>query len=171
MIIPVSRHYIMDAFRENPEHSAANIFSKQMQEERARRFTPAKTDQWRDNYTDALLYTQGFTDLKLEPKYQDKWIRDLHEYLYTKLRVDEDSIVKLVSLEAAMVTKLKEQADGIHPDYVDTQVKKMREMETESVAQMQQIIGSEAKYEKFRKFSEDYYYSEYLKRAPAQNRQ
>ncbi len=168
LAIPTSRIFIFDLFKQDNVNTGAQIFSQQMQTERARRFEPTKSDQWRENYTDALLYTKGYAELKLTPNYQDKWIRDLHEYLYTKLRVDEDSIVKLVSLEAAMVTKLKEEADSIHPDYVDQQVSKMRGMESESVAQMQKLIGSDKKFEQFRKFSEDYYYQEYLKRSPAQ---
>lgn len=168
MAIPTTRHLILNSLQKNNIDTAAQNFSKEMQTERARRFDPPKIDEWRDNYTDALLYTRGYADLKLEQKFQDKWIRDLHDYLYTKLRVDEDSIVKLVSLEAAMVTKLKEEAESIHPDYVEQQVNKMREMEKESVAQMQQIIGSSAKFENFRKFSEEYYYKEFLKRAPAE---
>ena len=166
--IPTSRNFIIESLQKNNIDSAAQSFSKEMQTERARRFEPPKTDDWRDNYTDSLLYTRGYADLKLEQKFQDKWIRDLHDYLYTKLRVDEDSIVRLVSLEAAMVTKLKEEADSIHPDYIEQQVKKMRDMEKESVTQMQQIIGSNSKFESFRKFSEGYYYQEVLKRAPAQ---
>ncbi len=167
-VIPTSRKFIIESVQRNNIDSAAQNFSKEMQTERARRFEPPKTDEWRDNYTDSLLYTRGYADLKLEQKFQDKWIRDLHDYLYTKLRVDEDSIVRLVSLEAAMVTKLKEEADSIHPDYIEQQVKKMRDMEKESVTQMQQIIGSSSKFESFRKFSEGYYYEEVLKRAPAQ---
>ena len=154
--IPPTRSFLLSSLRKNNIDSAAQIFSKEMQTERARRFDPPKTEEWRGNYTDSLLYTRGYGELKLEQKFQDKWIRDLHEYLYTKLRVDEDSIVKLVSLEAAMVTKLKEEADSIHPDYVEQQVKKMREMEKESVTQMEQIIGSTAKFNNFKKFSEDF---------------
>ena len=171
--LPSSRHFISNFLKRNSSDTAAQNFSKQMQTERARRFDPPKTEAWHDNYTDSLLYTRGYTDLKLDAQFQDQWIHDLHEYLYTKLRVDEDSIVKLVSLEAAMVTKLKEEADSIHPDYVEQQVKKMREMEQESVSQMQTIIGSNAKFENFKKFSENYYYKEFLKRSPAQiqNRQ
>lgn len=166
--IPTTRNFVLSSLKKNNTDTAAQNFSKEMQTERARRYDPPKVDEWRDNYTDSLLYTRGYGELKLEQKFQDKWIRDLHEYLYTKLRVDEDSIVKLVSLEAAMVTKLKEEADSIHPDFVEQQVKKMREMEKESVTQMEQIIGSTAKFNNFKKFSEDYYYQEFLKRSPAQ---
>jgi pSer/pThr/pTyr-binding forkhead associated (FHA) protein len=159
----VSRYFL--------ENDAATTYSKQMRAERDRRFIPEKKLEWRDSYTEALLYSEGFVELKLDSKYQDQWIRDLHEYLYGKLRVDEDSIVRLVSLEAAMVTKLKEQADTIHPDYVNEQISKMKEMESDTVKQMRQIIGSNEKYEKFRKFSQDYYYHQMDQRAPAQNRQ
>lgn len=167
MAIPFTRNGIFDALGGNSMGSAAEHYTKDMQTERERRYLPEKTRSWKDNYTDAVIYTEGYVEMKLNPEQQDKWIKDLHEYLYTKLRVEEDSIVKLVSLEAALVTNLKEQADQIHPDFIKEKLERMRTIEDDAVIQMRKIIGTEAKYEKFQKFSRDYYYNEYLLRLPA----
>jgi hypothetical protein len=167
MAVPVTREAIINYFKYRGVQVATQEFSSQMKAERDRRYTPDKTPVWKNSFTDSVLYTQGYTDFKLDQKYQDKWIKDLHTYLYTKLRVDENSIVELVSQEAALVSKLKEQAEQIHPDYVNEQVNKMREVEKESVDKMIQIVGSPEKYKKFRKFSEEYYQKEYVDRLPA----
>lgn len=169
LIIPWTRAPIMTVIGLHSVENASQQFSKEMSAERDRRYQPEKTRSWKDNYTDLVLYTEGYTQMKLDEKSQDKWISDLHKYLYKKLRVDEDSIVKIVSLEAALVSSLSEQAGQIHPDYVTEKTAKMRQTEGENVKELIKFIGGQTNYDQFQKFSQDYYYNEYLLRLPAAN--
>lgn len=168
MIIPKSREQIYSYFSEHGVNQAAKNFSDQLQAERSRVYKPERILEWKESYTDAILYSHGYSELKLDPVRQDKWIRKLHEFLFSQLRVDEDSVVKLVSQETALISTLKEQADKIHPDFVTERVKKMKELEAESVQKMKEIIGSEELYGKFKNFSKDYYEQEMSQRTPAQ---
>ncbi len=166
LALPASREWILSSFRGQSE-KALSEYTKGMQAERSRRYQPEKDSQWRDSYTDAILYTDGFAALKLEEEYQNIWIRKLQDYLLTKLRIPEDRSIKIFSLEAALVTRLKEQADSIHPESVAASVEKMRGLENETVAEMKKIIGGEQNFDAFTKFSRDFYYNEFLLRRPA----
>lgn len=165
MLIPSTRAFLLNPFGQ--QNSAADRYAQEMQTERERRYQPEKTRSWKETYTDSVLYTEGYVNMKLDSKSQEKWIRDLHSYLYGKLRVDEDSIIKIVSLEAALVTNLNEQAGQIHPDYVAEKTARMRETEGEALVEIKKLLGKEQNFDKFQNFSRDYYYNEFLLRVPA----
>lgn len=167
LLIPGTRGILLDAVGLGSGASAADKYAHEMQVERERRWQPEKTRAWKESYTDSVLFTEGYVQMKLDSQSQEKWIRELHSYLYGKLRVDEDSIIKIVSLEAALIANLNEQAGQIHPDYVAEKTARMRETEAEALVEIKKLLGKERNVEKFQKFSQDYYYNEYLLRLPA----
>ncbi len=73
---PTIRGGIATFIQNHGAGQAAKEFSDQLKAERDRRFIPEQKPEWNSSYTEAVLYTQGFLDLKLEAKNQDIWIKD-----------------------------------------------------------------------------------------------
>lgn len=165
---PKFHSFVVETFKKNSVEHASQKFSNDLEKERNRRYQPEQSEEWHESYTDSVLFSKNYTDLKLNNEKQEKWIKDLHNYLFTQLRVNEDDIVKLVSKEAALITELNEIKANTHPDFVKENIKKMHDLENETVAEMKKIIGSEEKYKNFLRYSKNYYLNEMnLNRLPA----
>ncbi len=161
-----TRHSIVRFFTQGSQ-AAVDGFIQAMKAERDRRYRTEKTREWRASYTDAVLYTKGFVDFKLSSESQKLWIKKLQDHMLEDHKVSEDATIKLIALEAALVTQLKDSASQIHPESVDSSIKKMRELEAKVVGEMQELLGDTKNFEDFKKFSENYYTHDYLPRMPA----
>lgn len=158
LVIPATRKEITVYLNAQGFGHAAEEFASQMHEERARRYTFEQKMEWHESYTDLVLYTKGYIEIKLESQYQDIWVRKLQDFLYGKLRIDEDSIIQVISKEAALVAKLKEQKEQIHPDRVNEEIAKMKEIEAESTLEIKTLLKTESNYKSFQSFSKDFYF-------------
>lgn len=157
---PSFKQVVLNIFKENSVEVASKNFSDELEKERSRRYQPEQKEEWHESYTDAVLFSKYYTELKLNNEKQEKWIKELHNYLFTQLKVNEDDIVKIVSKEAALVAELNEIKSNTHPDFVKENIKKMRDLEVETVAELKRLIGSEEKYRTFLNYSKTYYLNE-----------
>ncbi len=134
-----------------------------------RRFNPPQVPDLKDNYTDAVIYTKDFASLYLEPAYQKKWSAAAVAYLLRTWHLDEDHSIQALSTSSALVKNLFDRRQKIHPDFVNEAVSKMRETEKESVSRMRETLGSQVRYESFKKFERDFFEQEVLQRGSFRN--
>lgn len=122
-----------------------------------RKFNPPQTSEVRNNYVDSVIFTKGFTETYLDPKFQEAWNKAATMYLLKTWRLDEDSSTKALATAAALVKDLSEKRENIHPDFVKQNVAKMRNTEKEAVARLKTELGGEVRLESFKRFERKFF--------------
>lgn len=137
----------------------------------ARKFNPPQVPEVKDSYTDAVIYTQDYATVYLDPEFQKSLYRAASAYLLKTWRVDEDSSIQVLSAAGALVKELSDRKASIHPDFVKEGVDKMHALEAETTARMKEILGSEVRLESFRRFERKFVEEEGPKFLAAQSQQ
>lgn len=146
-----------------------NEAKKRQEELEKRRFNPAQAEELKDSYTDAVIYTRNFPDIYTDQQFQQKLYKSASQYLLKTWRVDEDKSIQVLSTATALVKELTEKKGKIHPDFIKEGIEKMRGLETETLARMKDILGSEVRVESFRRFERNFYREEVQRRRMAQH--
>lgn len=139
------------------ERAVASEAEERKRDLENRKFDPVKEYELKNSYVDAVLYTQQYYELTTTDAYQEKWSLALAKHMLKLWKVDEDSSLQVASIANALVKTIEERKGNIHPDYVQEGLKKMNELETESVKRMVAILGSQVRYESLKKFEHDFF--------------
>ncbi|MGZ3769074.1 MAG: FHA domain-containing protein [Bdellovibrio sp.] len=152
--------YVYERVRHNqaPLQAMVNREAKSRQEDlERRRFNPPQAPEIRDNYTDSVIYTQNFVNQYTDPKFQQKLYKAVSQYMLKTWRVDEDKSIQVLALSNSLVKGLEERRQKIHPDFVKDGIEKMHALETETIANMKQILGTEVRVESYLTFERNFY--------------
>jgi hypothetical protein len=124
-----------------------------------RRFNPTQTLDLKDTYVDSVIYTTGFATTYTDEAFQKKLLQALSPYLLNTWRLEEEKSIQLLSISSTLVKQLIEKRKNIHPDYVQPDIGKMHELENQTITQMTQLLGSQVRYESYKKFEKQFYES------------
>lgn len=133
-------------------------------------FVTEQDQQFRDSYTDNILYTEGFIEMKEDVETQKVWTLGLNKFFQGELGLTEKAIVQFGSAEGRIIRELIEQRKNIIPATSAAGIQKMRELETPVVKEMKFIVRNEANWQKFLTYHRNFYtqYTEaFINRAPA----
>jgi hypothetical protein len=133
------------------EHAEASV-----QIERPK-YVPQQTLEYKDNYTDAVLYTQKFADIYLDDQLHDKWFKFASAYMYETWRVDETKTIEALSASKTLVQNLKTTGANLDAEFYQKGIEKMRETEQDSEKHMIEIFGTKVKYEAFRRKEREFF--------------
>lgn len=147
------------------ERIVANAIDATKSDLETRKYNPPQSEGLRSNYVDAVIFTKGFSETYLDPKYQEAWNKAATLYLLKTWRLDEDSATKALATSAALVKDLEEKKENIHPDFIKQNVEKMRDTEKATLARLKEQLGGEVRLESFKKFEKKFY--ERYERIPA----
>lgn len=142
---------------------------KRKQDLEKRKFNPPQEDEWKDSYTDAVIYTRNFTNIYTDNEFQQKLYKASATYLLKTWRIDEQKTLQVVSATQALVKELQELRSRIHPDYVKQGIDKMHVLEKESRERLKVILGSEVRLDSFRRFEKTLFIEEVQRRQMAQH--
>jgi pSer/pThr/pTyr-binding forkhead associated (FHA) protein len=142
---------------------------KRKQDLEKRKFNPPQEDEWKDSYTDAVIYTRNFTDIYTDNEFQQKLYKASATYLLKTWRIDEQKTLQVVSATQALVKELQELRGRIHPDYVKQGIDKMHVLEKESRERLKVVLGSEVRLDSFRRFEKTLFLEEVQRRQMAQH--
>ncbi len=162
--------YSYQKFQEdgNPMKTAAEEDAKKRAEDLERRkFNPPQTDELRESYVDSVIYTENFVQNYLNEEFQNKWLKSSSSYLLRQWRIEENKTIEILSAVNSLIKTLEEKKQNIHPDFIDDGIAKMNELEAVSSERLKEMLGSEVKYQAFRRYEKRFYLKEYQGRAPA----
>lgn len=158
---------------QNNQAPMANMVEKEARKRKQdlekRKFNPPQEDEWKDSYTDAVIYTRNFTDIYTDNEFQQKLYKASATYLLKTWRIDEQKTLQVVSATQALVKELRELRSRIHPDYVKQGIDKMHALEKESRDRMKVVLGSEVRLDSFRRFEKTLFIEEVQRRQMAQH--
>ena len=155
---------------EDPVKAQAEENARRIQEDLERRkFNPPKDGELRANYVDSVIYTQGFAEKYRDAEFQKHWMKKASTYFLKKWKVQEESVIQVLSATATLVAMLAERKEAIHPDHVQEGLKRMNELEAETLAQVKELLGSEVRVEAYKRLEKKTYLEFFSTRMPAQD--
>ncbi|OYZ18979.1 MAG: hypothetical protein B7Y39_12765 [Bdellovibrio sp. 28-41-41] len=140
----------------------------------AKKFNPKREPEVKDSYVDLVLYTDQFYEMYLSPDFNERFGKATMEYLLRTWRIEEEKSIQVVAMSKTLVKTLHEKKDSIRTDFLEQGMTKLKETESETESKIVEILGSQVKYESYRKFERKYFRDElekfYLSRnaAPAE---
>jgi hypothetical protein len=145
---------------------------KRMLRERqlAMTFVTEQDQHIRDSYTDNILYTEAFIEMKEDFETQKAWTLGLNKYFQTDLGLTEKAIVQFGSAEGRMIRELLDDRKNIVPSTSAAGIAKMRETEASYVKEMKGVMRTDSNWQLYLAYQRDFYikYEQSLvSRAPA----
>jgi hypothetical protein len=115
-------------------------------------YTPNKTAEFRETYTDNVLYMTGYAELKSQEEYVRYWARFLNRDLdrIRKMGLSEDSMVEFVAKEAGLVQNLILLARSLDRAYLEQGISRMRALENQVTEELLHVVKTRANLEKLR---------------------
>ncbi|MGZ3726723.1 MAG: FHA domain-containing protein [Pseudobdellovibrio sp.] len=131
------------------------------------RFVPEKTDKYYDTYVDSTLYTDRFVEVYLDKKNQQEWVNYATKYFLRQWKVEEEKVIEVISNSNALVQNVQESIPTLKKSKLKTDIAKLKETEDESIKNQAQILGSNVKYEAYKKLEKEFFSSKLQGRVPA----
>jgi hypothetical protein len=131
------------------------------------RFIPTKSDKYYDNYLESTLYTERFTDTYLDNKNQQEWVNYATKYFLRQWKVDEEKVIKVISNSNALVQNFVDESKNLKKSKLKSDLAKLKELEDQSIENQAKILGSNVKYEAYKKLEKEFFSSKLEGRAPA----
>ncbi|KYG61620.1 hypothetical protein AZI86_18120 [Bdellovibrio bacteriovorus] len=132
-----------------------------------RRFNPPQSEELKETYTDAVIYTRNFPEVYADQEFQQKLYKSVSQYMYKTWRVEEEKSIQVLAASKAIVKELQDRRGQIHPDFVKEGIQKMRDLELESLERMKTILGTEVRVDSYRRFERNFYKEEMQRRRMA----
>jgi pSer/pThr/pTyr-binding forkhead associated (FHA) protein len=144
--------------KQNPVSEKIAEQAEQMKQDlNEKKFNPPRIAEIKDSYVDLVLYTDQFTEIYLSADFHDKWGKAAMDYLLKTWRVEEEKSIQIVSMAHTLVKTLVEKKETVRTDFLEQGLSKMKDIETESSNKIVEILGSQVKFESFRKFERKYF--------------
>src|SRR5262249_20296947 len=121
------------------------------------KFNPQLTDDYKATYSDNVLYTRDYVNFKTNQDNQGNWIKDLNKFFMEELGLNKNAIVKFISIESNLVSQLADLRTKVNIENEKDDIKKMTDLEQETMPEILSVVKSEKNYSKFRKFERDYF--------------
>ncbi|MBL7554552.1 MAG: FHA domain-containing protein [Bdellovibrionaceae bacterium] len=135
----------------------AEVAKKDME---AKKFNPKREPEVKDSYVDLVLYTDQFYEMYLSPDFNERFGKATMEYLLRTWRIEEEKSIQVVAMSKTLVKTLLEKKDSVRTDFLEQGMQKLKETESETEAKIVEILGSQVKYESYRKFERKYFRDE-----------
>lgn len=141
------------------DESAAEIFARKILEAQSNRpkYNPPKDAKFKKSYADNILFTEQYFVRKMDVDFQQAWTIALNAFIPDQLKLDEEIVPKVFSVESVLLGKLAESYDRINPDYAEKGIEKLHSIEAESVKELKSLLGKESNFKKFKAFEKKFY--------------
>ncbi len=130
-------------------------------------FIPQKTTQYYDTYVDATLYTENFTDTYLDDSIQQEWVNYATKYFLRQWKVEEEKVIKVIANSRALVQTIDQTKGTLRKDRIKSDLEKLKAMEQESITGQAAVLGTNVKYEAYKKLEKDFFAQRVQHRSPA----
>jgi pSer/pThr/pTyr-binding forkhead associated (FHA) protein len=129
-------------------------------------YVPQKTSQYYDTYVEATLYTENFTETYLDESIQQEWVSYATKYFLRQWKVEEERVIKVIANSRALVQSIEEAKVTLKKDRIKSDLEKLKAMEKENVETQSEMLGTNVKYEAYKKLEREFF-SQRIQRRPA----
>ncbi len=142
-----------------PQQTANDIFMQQFKTAHANKpkFNPEQNMEFRDNYTDNILYLKFYKEIKQSAELQNSWVIGLNKFIVNDLELGDNIILDYISFETKIINQLIDSSFIIKPEFMDEGIEKMRIIEAEYTSKLKELFGGEEAFLKMREFEKKFY--------------
>lgn len=133
----------------------------------ANKYTPEKTNQFRDNYVELTLFTKDYVETYLNDDNQKEWVQFATKYFLKNWKVEEEKIIKVISSTRALVQSIEEKKDDLKKNTLKKELEKLREIEKETAKTHADLLGSFVRLEAYKKQEKEFFLKKMGYRLPA----
>ncbi len=130
-------------------------------------YVPQKIPKYHDNYVDATLLTEQFTETYLDDAVQQEWVKYSTRYFLRQWKVEEEKVIQVVANSRALVQAIDESKGTLKKDRIKLDFEKLKAMEQENIEKQASILGTNVKYEAYKKLEKEFFLPRVQKRIPA----
>ncbi len=131
------------------------------------KFIPTKSDKYFDSYVETTLYTERFAEVYLDAKNQQEWVTYATRYFLRQWKVEEEKVISVISNSNALVQNINENIPNLKKSRIKNDIAKLKELEDEYVQKQANILGTNVKYEAYKKIEKDFFKAKIQGRIPA----
>jgi hypothetical protein len=128
------------------------------------KYVPAQTPELKDSYTDNVVFTLNYSQLRQDEKLKERWTLELNRFFLDKLKLGDNTIVKFSATENGLITSLLQLMQEIKPETEAEGLQKLRDYESTTAAELRNLLVNEVNFEGFKKF-ERVFWSPFLRAA------
>ena len=149
------------------EAERRKMASDRKQSEEENRYTPVKSEIWRQNYVELTLNTDQFVETYLDEQVHQRWVTYISKYFLSQWKVSEEKVIAVVSSSKAFVQSIEEARPDLKKTKIKAELEKMRQDEDELIAKNSALLGSQVRYEAYKKKEQEFFQNLVRARAPA----
>ncbi len=131
------------------------------------KYVPDKSEKYYDNYVETTLFTERFSEVYLDSRNQQEWVTYATRYFLRQWKVEEEKVISVISNSNALVQNINESIPGLKKSRFKNDIAKMKEMEDEYVQKQANILGTNVKYEAYKKIEKEFFRAKIQGRVPA----
>jgi len=122
-----------------------------------KKFTPEKVSKLGENFVDSVVYTHNFYETITQEKFRSGLMKEGSVYMYKQWKIDEEKSIQSYAMILSLIDALHEKSEKIDPDYEKHDIKKMADMEKETMKKLESILGNGVRLEAALKFQNRFY--------------
>ena len=145
----------------------ARISSENKKRDVENRYVPEKSDKYYDNYVETTLFTDRFTEVYHDKNNQREWVNYATKYFLRNWKVEEEKVIEVISNSNALVQNVNEMVPTMKKTKFKSDIAKMKDLEQEYIEKQAQILGTNVKYEAYKKIEKEFFQSKMQGRVPA----
>lgn len=131
------------------------------------RYIPVKSEKYYDNYVETTLFTDRFSEVYLDNRNQQEWVTYATRYFLRQWKVEEEKVISVISNSNALVQNINEAVPTLKKSRIKNDLAKLKELEDEYVQKQASILGTNVKYEAYKKIEKEFFRAKIQGRAPA----
>lgn len=162
IIVYYNYPHIIDFIKKNNEaETTSEVFVQKLKKERESKFNfnPEQDLLYKESYVKNVLYTKGYADLALNKDFQSQYIIKLNSFVLDDLGLDESIVVSLSAIHTDLIRNILNIKDNIISGFEKSEIEKMKSLEQEAIAKQRKLLRTKTKYDLFKTFEQDFYYS------------
>lgn len=161
-------NFIYKTLRVDPfEAERKKMALERKQSEEENRFVPVKSEIWRSTYTELTLNTDQFSEVYLNDQNQEQWVSYITKYFLNQWKVSEEKVIAVVSSSRALVQSVNESIPDLKKSKIKIELEKMKQTEEELIAKNSVLLGSQVRYEAYKKKEQEFFQNIMRARSPA----
>jgi pSer/pThr/pTyr-binding forkhead associated (FHA) protein len=168
LVVVFALNFVYQKLNIDPvQQELARLAAENKSKDVENRFVPVKTGKYYDTYLETTLYTDRFSDIYLNDKNQQEWVNYASKYFLRQWKIEEEKVIEVISNSNALVQNVVTEMPRLKKSKLKSDLAKLKELEDEYVKNQAQILGSNVRYEAYKKIEKEFFQSKLQGRVPA----
>jgi hypothetical protein len=120
-------------------------------------YSPKQTSEYKDTFTDNVLYTSNFVAMEQDEGYQRRWVVALNRFFIRELDLSDGIVVKVVPFEKALIRELAKLKAGLRAENPDEGIENMRAVEEKFLSDMSVVMKGRDNLDRYLRFKAKFY--------------